>query len=418
VVIRSMGAGNTVPVSIVMVGIGGYGHFYLKILLEEFPPGAVELRGAVDPSPEKSGLHDELLGRRIPIFSALEEFYGAGMTTDLAVISSPLHFHVPQSILALENGSHVLCDKPLGVTVQEGLELIRRRDSTGRWVRIGYQWCYSSAIQALKRDIIDGLFGKPVRFKTLCFWPRERAYYQRNDWAGRRRDPSGRLVLDSPANNAMAHFLHNLLYLLGDKPHLSIRPVEATAELYRAYPIENFDTAACRVITTDGVELLFYASHVTDQTIEPTFNLEFEGAVVSFREKSEEIIAIFKSGAVKQYGSPDADHQFRKLFEAVAAVNETRPIVCGPEAALPQTICINGLQEYVTQIAAFPEAMISWSGDGARLLVDGLGEALLDSYRNNRLPGELGYPWAVKGKAVDLKEYIYYPGGKPPEREG
>src|SRR5262245_5802474 len=47
----------------------------------------------------------------------------------------PNHLHVPWSIRALEAGKHVLCEKPIGVSVAEVEELLRARDRTGRQVQ-------------------------------------------------------------------------------------------------------------------------------------------------------------------------------------------------------------------------------------------------------------------------------------------
>jgi predicted dehydrogenase len=43
----------------------------------------------------------------------------------------PNHLHVPISIQAAEAGKHVLCEKPIGMSVAETLELIAARDRTG-----------------------------------------------------------------------------------------------------------------------------------------------------------------------------------------------------------------------------------------------------------------------------------------------
>ncbi len=355
-------------VSVVMVGIGGYGYYYLKTLLDEFPEGKIKIPGIVDPEPEGSELYDEIRDRNISIFSAIADFYDSGQSADLAVISSPIHYHVSQSIIALQHGSNVLCDKPIGATIQEADELIRVKNSTGKWVMIGYQWCYSPAIQSLKRDIIRGAFGKPIRLKTLCLWARDDAYYHRNDWAGKIKDERGNWILDSPMNNALAHFLHNLFYILGKETQLCAEPKEVSAELYRANPIENYDTAACRIFTTEGVELLFY-------------------------------------------GSPDADHQFRKLFDAVECVHNPIPIVCGLDAARPQTLCMNGIQESMPDIAAFPKSMIKRHQEDKRWWVEGLDGALVDCYQNSILPSEENYPWARPGDPTNLTNYHYFPGG-------
>lgn len=52
---------------------------------------------------------------------------------DIDIIYNPLpnHLHVPWSIRALEAGKHVLCEKPLGLSVEEVRALIRARDRAG-----------------------------------------------------------------------------------------------------------------------------------------------------------------------------------------------------------------------------------------------------------------------------------------------
>jgi predicted dehydrogenase len=401
------------PVSVVLVGISGMGLHYLKTLLEEFPPGAVELRGAVDPFPEKSERYAELKRLGIPVFDSLEKFYESRGTSELVVVSSPIHYHVRQSCEALRSGSNVLCEKPLGATIQKADELIQTRDESGRWAMIGYQWSYSSAIQALKKDIIAGLFGKPIRLKTICLWPRDEAYYLRSDWAGKIKD-KGDWVLDSPANNAMAHFLHNLFYVLGERVDRSAQPARIEAELYKAYPIENFDSIACRVFTREGTELLFYASHSAHKEIGPLFSFEFEKVTITYDEVSKEIIARGPEGKQKSYGSPDAEHPFHKLFMAVASVREPGPILCGPEAASSQTLCINGIQESAPEIITFAEPMIEKNDKERRRWVKGLAEAFYDCYQKGTLPSEEGFCWARAGKSIDLGNYRFFPGGISP----
>ena len=119
------------PVSVLMVAIGGYGFHYLKTLLEELPPARCRLAGVVDPRAEQSMLWPVVSHLGVPVHASVEAFYGEGHRADLAVISSPIHWHVPQSLVALAHGSTVLCDKPLGATIQEAQELIQARDRSG-----------------------------------------------------------------------------------------------------------------------------------------------------------------------------------------------------------------------------------------------------------------------------------------------
>jgi len=401
---------NNHPVSILMVGIGGYGYYYLKTLLEEFPPGTIEIRGIVDPLAEQSGLYTEIKRMNVPVYPEITEFYENGNTADLAVIVSPIHYHVPQSLVALKYGSHVLCEKPVAATVQEVDSLIDAVRTTGKWCMIGYQWSYSKAIQSLKKDIIAGRFGRPIRLKALHLWQRDEAYYRRNDWAGRIRDSNGRWILDSPANNAIAHLLHNLFYVTGGETGQSDGIADVTAEAYRVNSIENYDTVACRIHNGEGVELLFYTSHTIDTDAGPGFSFEFENAIVSLDETSTEITATFKNGNMINYGSPEDDDQFLKLHRAVEAVRKPQPVVCGPEAARSQVLCIDGIQESVPEIPSFPKSMIRRDATQRIRWVTGLDEAFLQCYKKGILPTEAKFTWAKSGRTVDLTGYRHYPG--------
>ena len=411
-------AESSTPVSTLLVGLGGYGQDYARVLLDECSTSHVELRAAVDPYPEKSPMGKVWLGKGIKIYPSLQEFYRAGNSAELVVISSPPHHHISQCREALRRGSHVFCEKPLGTTVQDIDHLLRERDRSGRQVMVGYQWSYSGSIQALKQDIRKGTWGEPRRMKSLCFWPRDLAYYHRNDWAGRIKDNQGHWILDSPAGNAMAHFLHNMFYVLGERVTSSAVPALVTAELYRAYPIENYDSIACRVITTEGIELLFYASHAIPRDLGPWFSIEFPQTEVTLGADRPEIMARDNAGNTKSYGSPDADHPFKKLFSALDVVAGKGTVMCGPEAARAQTLCINGIQDSMPDIISLPDKLKQTDAEAGRIWVNDLAQVFTECYQKGILPSEAGAPWARPGGVIDLTHYSYFPGGISPPNQG
>jgi predicted dehydrogenase len=57
------------------------------------------------------------------VYTDLEEMYQSG-NIDAVYIASPNNLHAPQSILAMENGIHVLCEKPAVTSVEEMEEVI------------------------------------------------------------------------------------------------------------------------------------------------------------------------------------------------------------------------------------------------------------------------------------------------------
>jgi predicted dehydrogenase len=407
-------------VALVMVGVGGMGAAYLEALLARQDEGLFRIAGAVDPQPNRCKQYVEMRAMGVPCFVSLPDFY-RNRKADLAVLSSPIQMHMPQTTFALAKGSHVLCEKPAAGTIQEVRAAIEAEKASGRWVAVGYQWSFSPAIQALKEDIRSGLFGPARAFKCLYLWPRDEGYYSRNDWAGKRRDAEGAWVLDSPVQNAMAHDLHNMFYVLGEEKRTSARPAEVTAELYRANAIENFDTAAVRARTEEGVEILFFVSHASEEDRGPFARYEFEKAVVRCDSRTSGLWAEFPDGSRKDYGLPDAE-PMNKLWGSIAAAGDggARPL-CGLEAAASQTLCMNGIQDSMPEIRDFPAGLVrTVEGSGGRrlavetpgarrLVVDGLDEDLAACYDAGRLPSEMGLPWAAPGATVDLREYAAFP---------
>jgi predicted dehydrogenase len=398
---------------IALVGIGGYGEGYVRELLQASVDRGVHLVAGVDPAPERCRLIHEFYRAGIPIYASLEDFFTRDQA-DLVIISSPIQLHAAQTCLSLAQGSHVLCEKPVCVTIQDARRMAEAERQSGKLVAIGYQWSYTPAIQALKRDIMAGVFGYPKRLKTLVLWPRPASYYQRNRWAGRIRNDTGDWVLDSPANNAMAHYLHNLLYVLGNSPNTSARPVSIQAELYRANPIENYDTAALRVVTEGNVEVLFYGTHAIPEVTHPTFCLEFEMATIEFSAYSETgITARFQDGSTRDYGDPFAPGVgWEKLWQTVDSIKRGKPTVCGISAASAHTLCINGAQESTEIIPVPQESIRQVAVDEADQLtwVIGLQEAFLLSYAQGCLPVDSGaLPWARTGKVFDLRNYEHFP---------
>jgi predicted dehydrogenase len=392
------------PVSIVLVGIGGMGSVYVQALLANEGGESFSLAGAVDPAPERCPQLDELRRRGVAIHRTLDEFY-AGGRSDLAIISSPIQFHADQTCLALERASHVLCEKPVAATIQEARRMLQAERRSGRWVAVGYQWSFSAAVQDLKRDVLAGHYGRPRRLRCLYLWPRDFAYYGRNDWAGKRRDAAGRWVLDSPAMNAMGHDLHNMFYVLGPSRETSAVPVEVEAELYRAYPIENFDTGAIRARLASRVEILFLVSHASRDDRGPVFSYEFEKGEVTCSSRASGISGRLANGETRNYGVPDAQ-PLNKLWQAIRAVRGGLGPACGIEAAMSQTLCLNGAQLSQPAAVPFPAALVRRDGEGgaARLWVEGLDEALTAAYEAGLLPSETGAPWGVKGRIVGLSE--------------
>ena len=57
---------------------------------------------------------------------------------DLVTVATPNSTHFDITKAFLENGFHVLCEKPMTMTVAEGEEIVRLSESTGRICAVNY----------------------------------------------------------------------------------------------------------------------------------------------------------------------------------------------------------------------------------------------------------------------------------------
>ena len=368
-------------VRIVCVGIGGYASVYMKALFESKEDN-FEIVGGVDPFPEGAQYYAKIKEAGIPIYADMESFY-AENEAELAIITTPIHFHTRQIMYALEHGSNVLCEKPLS-GVSADAELIEKRAAElGKFVMIGYQWSYAPAILALKADVLSGALGAPIALKTLILWPRDKKYFTRGSrWAGKLRASDGTVINDSIAANACAHYIHNMLFVCG-ADRFAAEPLDVKADLLRVNNIENFDNASVSFKLECGATCLFVAAHSSKINVNPAFEYRFENATVKYDENTKDIIGYFNDGTVKHYGNPftASSDGFKSKIAIEGCLTEGFKPVCTPYTAAAHTRCIEAIQTYPIYDVN-PEYI---TDNGEKLYVEGLAEAMRECYNDEKM---------------------------------
>lgn len=395
-------------VKVLLGAVNGYGMGYLDLMLDKAAAHGAVLAGVVDPAASANHRIGEINARNIPVFADTAEFYKQH-TADLAVFSTPIQLHCSNVKTALAAGSNVLCEKPLCATVDEALEMKDAEEkSGGKFVAVGYNWSFSPTIQALKKDILAGVYGAPKSLKCMVSWPRNHAYYTRNNWAGGLKSARGDWILDSPMNNATAHFLHNLFFLCGSKPELSARVVDCQAELYRANPITSFDTAAVRCHLEGGVPVHFYTTHACRDCINPVAYLEFERGTIYYQFDGTPFIGRLKDGTVRQYEvCEDMNGPSHKLWQCIEHCRSGGLPACGIEASLQHTLALNGAHLSCPQIVDFPAEevkRVDLEEGNYMMTMPPLLTILTQCYDQGILFSEHGgVKFARPGKVIDLR---------------
>jgi predicted dehydrogenase len=88
---------------------------------------------------------------------------------DAVVICTPNKFHREITVAALDAGKHVLCEKPMAMTVEECAEMVEAEKRSGKILSIAYHYRHIKESQAAKRVIEAGEVGNPlvVRVQAL-----------------------------------------------------------------------------------------------------------------------------------------------------------------------------------------------------------------------------------------------------------
>ena len=84
---------------------------------------------------------------------------------EAVIIATSDAFHVPAARRALEAGKHVLCEKPLALSVEDAESLRDLVRSSGRVLQVGHMKRFDAGLQAAKA-FIDGEMGQMVALKA------------------------------------------------------------------------------------------------------------------------------------------------------------------------------------------------------------------------------------------------------------
>lgn len=81
-------------------------------------------------------------------------------------IAVPTALHEEVAIACLEAGAHILVEKPIAATVEEGQRIIDKARTLNRIVMVGHIVRFNPAIQALKKKLDEGELGRI--FQIVC----------------------------------------------------------------------------------------------------------------------------------------------------------------------------------------------------------------------------------------------------------
>ena len=142
-------------------------------------------------------------------FNSLGDMLAACPEIDVVSVCTPNGLHAEHSITALKAGRHVLCEKPMALTVPDCSAMIHAAERANKRLFIVKQNRFNPPVEAVKKLIDNGGLGKIYSVQLNCFWNRNEDYYK-NSWKGTKDLDGGTLYTQ------FSHFIDLLYWFVGD----------------------------------------------------------------------------------------------------------------------------------------------------------------------------------------------------------
>lgn len=233
-------------VRIGIVGMGNMGKYHADYLLKGEVAHA-ELAAVCSTSPHKLESYKD----RVNVFSDGEEMIKSG-DIDAVLVATPHYQHTSLGICAIEQGVHLMVEKPISAHKADAERLISVAEKHPKIVfGAMFQLRTEPRYLKLKKLIQDGELGEIVRINWIITdWYRTEAYYASGGWRATWKGEGGGVLL-----NQCLHQLDALQWLVGMPSK-----VRSFAQLGRFHNIEVEDNVTAYLEYPNGATGVFISS--------------------------------------------------------------------------------------------------------------------------------------------------------------
>ena len=223
-----------------------------------------ELRAVCDIKPER--LEKAMQEQHVKGFLDWRELV-AQPDIDAVHVCVPHYLHAEISIGAMKAGKHVLCEKPMGMSLQEAEAMAQTAKETGKTLTICFQNRYNGASQRMKQIIDSGELGQVLGGSAFVCWDRGGAYYTDSGWRGSWKTEGGSVLI-----NQAIHTLDLMRWLVGG---FHLKSATMTAKRLPDV-IETEDTCDMLLENDRGGRFLLYCTVCAVGNMPVQMNLKLE----------------------------------------------------------------------------------------------------------------------------------------------
>ncbi|MEG0692723.1 MAG: Gfo/Idh/MocA family oxidoreductase [Oscillospiraceae bacterium] len=130
---------------------------------------------------------------------------------ELIGIATESGIHAQIALYCIDNGIHVIIEKPMAMSIQDADEIIKRSAQKSVKVSACHQNRFNIAVQEMRRALETGRFGKLSHGSIHVRWNRNKEYYTQAPWRGTWEQDGGALM------NQCIHGIDLLRWMLGNE---------------------------------------------------------------------------------------------------------------------------------------------------------------------------------------------------------
>ena len=128
---------------------------------------------------------------------------------DAVYIASPVFLHAKQAMAAADAGKHILIEKPLAMTAEEGQKVVEHCKGKGVLIAAGLMMRFGAYVQAMKKAVAEGKIGRPVSgYAQFTGWYPDMP----GNWRQSKKNGGGGAMMDMGV-----HCIDLMQYILGTK---------------------------------------------------------------------------------------------------------------------------------------------------------------------------------------------------------
>ncbi len=183
-----------------IIGIGNMGTNHCKSLLEGKVP-QLELAAIADRQENRRNWAKEHLPESVVIFEEGKDLLESA-ACDAVLIAVPHYQHPELSILALNQGLHVLCEKPAGVYTKQVREMNQAAEKSDRVFAMMFNQRTNCIYRKMHELVTSGELGAIKRVNWIVTdWYRTQSYYDSGSWRATWDGEGGGVLLNQCPHN-------------------------------------------------------------------------------------------------------------------------------------------------------------------------------------------------------------------------